>query len=263
LFEAKPYFEVNREERFFCFLLAHALLSSNSLKEKFANLIKSKFNFQLNPKNFEVYVEAAALRDYWRSLGDPKIYNSVIEQKRHDIIEMILNYYKLPITLIDESDFFWTAGPKRKLWSPGHWNEAAIKETELEELKKESLIHVKWAFNAKPDIMIISGSSVLMIEAKVESRERRKDKTKYQQQQIQKLISELLKLLVPQFHNSIFSNKMLKLKKSERNFSWQEIISLAIPSEMDEFTIKSFSAFKERYYKKDLITKNATKSNFI
>jgi hypothetical protein len=35
----------------------------------------------------------------------------------------------------------------------------------------DELIKVKWAFNAKPDILLISPESMLVIEAKVESRQ--------------------------------------------------------------------------------------------
>jgi hypothetical protein len=40
----KPYYAVNREERFFCSLLAHALLSSAYFRRSFVELISSPIN---------------------------------------------------------------------------------------------------------------------------------------------------------------------------------------------------------------------------
>jgi hypothetical protein len=67
---------------------------------------------------------------------------------------------------IDGYSFFFTNSKPGKLWNPGHWNKSAIESSGLKELLK-----VKWAFNAKPDIMIISNGHVILIEGKLESRE--------------------------------------------------------------------------------------------
>lgn len=117
-------------------------------------------------------------------------------------------------------------------------------KTELEKLKIKSLIQVKWAINAKPDIMIISDSSVLLIDAKVESGEGRDEESGYQQYEIQELISYLLKLLIPQFSKSNFLNKVLKLMPQKTDLSWQEVLSLIQPSEINEFSMKCLSWLK-------------------
>jgi hypothetical protein len=62
MFNAVPYWKVNREERFFCFLFGHALLSSRSVRVGFAELAKEKCDMELalDPDELEVYVEVAA-----------------------------------------------------------------------------------------------------------------------------------------------------------------------------------------------------------
>ena len=52
-------------------MLGHALLMSKQVRLGFAELAQRKCNVSLDPENLEVFVEAAALRDYWRELGDP------------------------------------------------------------------------------------------------------------------------------------------------------------------------------------------------
>ena len=57
MFNANPYWKVNREERFFCFLFAHALLSSRAVRVSFAELAKRKSDIALDPDELEAYVE--------------------------------------------------------------------------------------------------------------------------------------------------------------------------------------------------------------
>jgi hypothetical protein len=47
MFNTVPYWKVNREERFFCFLFGHALLSSRSVRVGFAELTKEKCDMEL------------------------------------------------------------------------------------------------------------------------------------------------------------------------------------------------------------------------
>lgn len=239
MFNDKRYFEVNREERFFCFLFIHALLVSEKTRTAFFRLVESRNSVSLNPANFEIYAEVAALRDYWHNLGDPAIYSPETHQKRRKILDAILNVFDLPASTIDDNDLFWTS--TRKLWSPSEWSVEKLKASGL-----EKLINVRWAFNAKPDIMIVSGSTVLIIEAKVESGEGRNDESGYQQYEIQKLISRLLGMLVPQFKDSTFLNTVLELK-TVTGISWHEVITLVEQSEIDEFSKKCLSQLKRFY----------------
>lgn len=242
MFNDKPYTDVNREERFFCALFAHALLSSEAIRKDFSTLVASRLDVQINPSSLQVFLEAAALRDYWDDLGDSVAYSDETHAKRKAVLTTILKNLGLPESSLDEHDFFWTSGRYSKLWNPGRWNTYAIKQSGL-----PNLLEVKWAFNAKPDILIISDSSILMIEAKLESGEGRNNESGYRQFDIQKLIGDLLKLLVPQFQKSVFHNAVLALNPPQSDISWKELLSIVCHDELDSFTKACFSQL-QRFY---------------
>jgi hypothetical protein len=245
MFSDNTYSEVNREERFFCFLLGHALLMSRQVRQGFAELAQRKCNVTLDPDKLEVYVEVAALRDYWRALGDPLDYLPETHDSRRAVLELILEKYLIPGDVLDKHDLFWTS--TRKLWNPNHWSEKALEEAGLKDL-----IKVKWAFNAKPDILLMSPESMLVIEAKVESPEGCKADVEYRQFQTQKLISELWQLLIPEFRNRKLVNAFINVSSSLENIpviQWSEIIDLISSSDVDEFTRKAMAELN-RYYRK-------------
>jgi hypothetical protein len=153
MFNDKPYLEVNREERFFCALFGHALLSSSIIRERFARLAQSKFGITMQPATMEVYLEAAALRDYWNDLGDPVVYSDDTHRKRREVLGSLLSVMNVSEDVIDKHHLFWTSERHNKLWSPGRWKPKALKESGFAELVK-----LRWAFNAKPDILIVSHS---------------------------------------------------------------------------------------------------------
>lgn len=63
MFNGKKYYEVNREERHFGFMLVSELLNNEQFRELvFAN-INNKCNAFLDSDNFEIYTEVATLRD--------------------------------------------------------------------------------------------------------------------------------------------------------------------------------------------------------
>jgi hypothetical protein len=243
MFNDKPYSEVNREERFFCFLLSHALLMSKQVRSGFADIAKNKCNATLDPDNLEVYVEAAALRDYWRDLGDPVIYSNETHSRRRALIEQIFELYNLHADLIDQNDLFWTSS--KKLWNPNHWSIDALKKAALEQL-----IEVKWAFNAKPDILLISPEAMLVIEAKVESPEGCNAEIEYKQFKIQELIINLWKHLIPNFQKRTIDLALLEVNATRSNsITWSEILKLTSTSDIDDFTRQSMASLS-RYYKK-------------
>ena len=145
MFNNKLYIEVNREERNYCALYAHSLLSSNKVRERFSELMKNRYSLDLDPQNFEIYLEVAALRDYWNDLGDPKKYSEETHSKRLLVLKEILIDQGINEPIINKYDFFWTKGKPKKLWSPGHWSNEGIQGSGLMTLQK-----IKWAFNAKP-----------------------------------------------------------------------------------------------------------------
>ncbi len=242
MFKNKPYYEVNREERFYCFLLGHALLSSRKTCELFFKLISEKCNHKLNPEDFEFYLEIAALRDYWNDLGDSKKYLDETHQKRLSIlVEIIKNQIPdspvSPEAIIEGNDFFWTKGNPRKLWNPGHWN---LKEIDSSDYK--NLREVKWAFNAKPDILVISGSNCLFIEAKIESGIGQYGEGN-NQLDTQETIAHLMKLLIPTFNDKEFKNTLLT-KSGNDGIFWKEVLETLVENEIDEFSWKCFKKVK-------------------
>ena len=230
MFQSQDYWEVNREERHYCALFAHALLCSRVVRTRFALLIANRFGVKLDPDHLEVYIEAAALRDYWNDLGDPVAYTPDTHQGRRVVIESLLLEVGLPPDIVDEHDFFWTTARRRKLWSPGRWSEPAIKAAGL-----DPLLEVKWAFNAKPDVMVVSTDTVVLIEAKVESGEGRDGGSGYKQFETQRLIATLLRRLVPSFRTSQFVNTVLELRPGD-GLSWSDIIAIVDTDEVDHFT---------------------------
>ena len=116
----------------------------------------------------------------------------------------------------------------------------------------DKLIKVKWAFNAKPDILLASPESMLVIEAKVESPEGCKADVEYKQFQTQKLISELWQLLIPKFQNRKLVNAILNVSSSIEDIpviQWSEIIEMISGSDVDEFTRKAIVKLKCYYQK--------------
>lgn len=233
MFNSKQYFEVNREEKFYCFLYAHSLLTSKNIREKFCELINNKYNYHLNPEKFEIFIEVAALRDYWNDLGDPKKYSKETHQRRMKILIELLHFINLSDSIIHKFDFFWTTKNHKKLWIPGHWSVKGIEQS-----GKKELLKIKWAFNAKPDILIISESKCLFIEAKIESGLGQYGEGN-NQLDTQILISQLLKLLVPSFSEKEFKNIMLT-KEEYNGISWKEIVGTLDEKQIDAFTYKCF-----------------------
>src|SRR5688572_5074199 len=127
MFSAKPYHQVNREERCHVALMAHALLLSSQARSALCRLIANRTTprLELDPTHLEVYVEAACLRDYWRDLGSAVIYNNTTHTARRNVLEEILQAVALSSNVLDTHGVFWTSGhPNQgKLWSPGRWNE--------------------------------------------------------------------------------------------------------------------------------------------
>jgi hypothetical protein len=240
MFSEKSYSDVNREERFFCFLFAHALLMSRQVRQGFAELAQRKCNVGLDSDKLEVYVEAAALRDYWRDLGDPVAYSPDTHKSRRAVLELIFEKYSISADVLDKHDLFWTSSEKKKLWNPNHWSIEALKKAGLEEL-----IKVKWAFNAKPDILLISPESMLVIEAKVESPEGCKADVEYKQYEIQTLVTELWQLLIPQFKDRKLELVLLEVSQSRENsITWSEILDLVTTSDVDAFTRNALEQLK-------------------
>lgn len=262
MFNSEPYEVVNREERFYCALFGHALLSSAATRASFSQLVKKQLGLMLSPENMRVFLEVAVLRDYWNNLGDPRAYSDVTHDRRREVLNELLVIGKVPPELIDRHDFFWTAGiprpesgPRSKLWSPGRWDISKKNSRGLPDRELENLLRLKWAFNAKPDMLLVSGATAIMLEAKLESGEGVYDKSEGgKQTDIQKFIAEILTELVPVFRGTKIQTCTLgllgpgtKLPDAEKfDFSWEDVAGCCDTPEVDTFTKECFAKFDKR-----------------
>jgi hypothetical protein len=241
MFNDRPYAEINREERFFCSLLAHALLATDVVRRRFLELLAMKTGARLDPEHLEVFIEAAALRDYWNDLGDPSAYSDDTHGRRRVVLDLILGELGVPAQVLDEHPLFWTFPERKKLWSPGRWEEKALREAGL-----DGLVDVKWAFNAKPDMMLASPGCVVFVEAKLESGEGRSG-AGYEQFQVQKLTARLLRVLSPAYSRCTFHTTVLALRPTS-GIAWSDVLSSVEGAPLDEFTARSLRGL-ERFYR--------------
>jgi hypothetical protein len=165
------FYQINREERHFGFLFLSALISHPEFRKEIFAVLNSCASTHLDDQTFDIYAEVAIFRDHWNSLGDHNQYTPDLHAKRLSMLQGILGAMEMPLSLVDEEDLFWTGAiGKSKLWYPGKWPEAKIGDVETRKgIDGKRLWRCRWLCNAKPDVMIHSGNTVLFIEVKVES----------------------------------------------------------------------------------------------
>lgn len=245
MFKEAKYWEVNREERFYCFLLAHAILSSENFRKRIIDNIEA-FN-GLNPENVEVYVEAAAIRDYWKNLGD--LSDPQTEERRRIVIENLFTLFNINTSL---SEYKFFRSPGGHLWFPGRWEPTKSEfddRGELKDLWENHLRPIRHACNAKPDILLVSENVVAMVEAKYESGEGRNEDTRYEQLKTQRdYIGKIMKLFIPAFNNKRFKHIYLTKddstdEKKFANVHWSELKEKLLIEDVDKFTFDCFQRF--------------------
>lgn len=232
VFNDKPYAAVNREERHYCSLLAHALLSSSSTRQYLVEVLRERIDASLDPEHLAVFVEAAVLRDYWYDLGDPAAYTDQTGSARRAVVEQVLGMYETDPAVIDRHALFWTPSTKPKLWYPGRWNHEALVAAGLEKLKTP-----RWAFRAIPDLLLTSPGVAVFIEAKLESGEG-KDESGYSQYAVAKEIAKLVKALVPSFADGFVGPATLG--RTGTTITWAELEPAVSSSDLDAFTKDAF-----------------------
>ena len=230
MFNNNSYNEVNREERHFGFLFGSAIIHDQNFAQKIFDRYNSIFGSDLDAKSFDIFFEVAALRDYWHALGNTdEEYHKITHPKRRIVINTILEDMDYDPAIIDQYGLFWTNGNigTGKLWCPSEWN---IHELERIPIKKKKLVTVRWCFNAKPDILIVSNKSAVFIEVKIESGGGRSN-SGYDQLKIQKQISDLMILLIPEYTTITFHNSSLTLHnelstegEKIQGIKWLEVI---------------------------------------
>jgi len=223
MFSEKKYYQVNREERNYGFLLLSSLIYDKLFFHEFINILKSKniIDFS-NEIDIDIYAEVALFRDYWFDLGDHKKYTKELHQSRLDIVKKILAILNINTEIIEQYDFFWTGKiEESKLWYPGRWDIAKMKDAEKnEDLNNHELLRIRWAFNAKPDILIKSPNNALFIELKIESGIG-ENQEGYNQEQTQNDIIYFTKQLIPDFHDNIIKRAVIAQNEPE-SIKWDE-----------------------------------------
>lgn len=258
------YAMVNREERFFCMLLAHCLLANDGARQGFSKVVEENQEipslFSASP-DLAVYVEVAALRDFWRQLGNPNSKDADLEAKRLRFLHKALDWANtldlagakgcepIPGDLLEKSagSPFWTEGGKSthvaKLWSPARWSLKRLEESPLSKSCAKRLMRLRWAFNAKPDILVLEGRSGLLIEAKVESGGG-SNRDGYDQVQTQRDILSLWKHLeLPGLDGTIHLVTLGKgrpLNKEAPHLTWLSVLEGIGKENMDQFTWECF-----------------------
>ncbi|MCS6127870.1 hypothetical protein G3485_12820 [Shewanella baltica] len=241
MFPELSFRDVNREEQAYCSLFAHALIASSEVRDFFFN----KCGIELKGEEVEVYVEPAPLRDYWYALGDPKKHSKATEMARKQVLSQFIEHYQVGLD-IDETDFFWTVNTKSsngkgKLRSPGIWESENIRQAEL-----ERLFILKYAFNSKLDIMLLTESHVIFIEAKLESAESSYGVSRFTQTEIQNEIGKLITEFIPAFKPLKYLRFTLGFK-AKPDISWHEVHQWVGASPLDQHTKRSFHALCNRY----------------
>ncbi|HLZ07977.1 MAG TPA: hypothetical protein VKT80_05265 [Chloroflexota bacterium] len=206
---ARTYFVFNREERQFCALLAHQLLQRGENLRKFLVLVDEHMPRSTKPllmglenakiDQAQIYVEFAFLRDRWDLFNTkeprdtPITTKEAINAKKHAFLLALMKGVPALKTFMNSRE--WCLEPAKFNWnfmgnvqkkiagtvaSPVHWRLDALQvltgaESSSDEKTKLlflDLCRFKWAFNIKPDVVIIlPNQRVICVEAKLLSRE--------------------------------------------------------------------------------------------
>jgi hypothetical protein len=161
------YSAINREERNLTAILYHALLLEDNLS-RFLALIHCPY--VVNESEMGIFLEYAYLRDLWSQIEDN-------DTKRGLILALLkpANAGELHQMSISEFNKHFGAVPKPSttyIQSPGLWSLSRFDRTIEDQDELLRVCMFKWAFNAKPDIVIhTSKEQAFCIEAKLESSE--------------------------------------------------------------------------------------------
>jgi hypothetical protein len=174
------YVHYCREERNFAAVLYHLLLDEACLA-RFLALIGQG---EANADEVRIYFEYAHLRDLWAEVGKRYGNDRAARNARYrDAIVALLDAPFLPEVAGDCEAFnrFFIgdrpgAASKTHVQMPSRWNDDLFEawESERDRNFAKRACTLKWAFNAKPDLVLDLGNDrIICIEAKLESRESR------------------------------------------------------------------------------------------
>ncbi|HRZ83446.1 MAG TPA: hypothetical protein P5069_13395 [Candidatus Hydrogenedentes bacterium] len=221
------YADVVREERHFCAVLYHCMLSDPKGMERFLQLCGVEKKEPSSCREYRVFVEYAMARDLWNCLREDETKN---EAKR----EFLVAHAELPSRFSEKSmgvasfNEALVAGPRSKKYiqSPARWSESSLAIIFAEDRTSfQKALMLKWAFNIKPDLVIeLDNDEVVCIEAKVESSEDSygKDGSRKSQQDVQEHLMEEL-LGYRKVYMKYLCRKKTKMKPDA--LTWSEAIN--------------------------------------
>lgn len=227
MFDNSLFYTVNREERHFGFLLFASVLYDINFRESFVLKVNELLNCEglLKGADLDIYAEVALFRDYWNSFGAHKKYSIELHNKRLEAVQLLLKQFNLNLDLIEKYDCFWTKEVgQSKLWYPGKWNIDKMKAIQIREnITENKLLRIRWACNAKPDIMLVSNNNVVFVELKVESG-LGDNSEGYDQKQTQLDIIDLAKISIPFISSADHVERIMIVQRGE-GLLWSDLIS--------------------------------------
>jgi hypothetical protein len=171
---SKPLYLYNREERNLAALLYAALLMEENLLG-FLKLIGNSDEIIQN--ELAIHYEYSLARDIWHQLDKQLTRKEANTKKRH-LIESFLDLrypVKLGENAIEEFNALFGAKPKASkeyIQSPATWSIQGYMNTIEDNDDFRKICGVKWAFKAKPDIVIhTSNKTAVCVEVKLHSGE--------------------------------------------------------------------------------------------
>lgn len=238
------FLQTTREERFFCAVLLHVLLTPSRSQAGVLSIMNAAAGGPpLSAADLEAFVEVAALRDAWRALGDPNKYTPMLHAARLEVLHGLLRAAcgftgdkREFDALIQQHDFFWSTPKKVKLHSPGRWPLEGL-QSAANVAPYALLRSLKWAFNAKPDFLLLSSGHGLLVEAKAASPFGANHKTGYDQESVQDLIAKLFPiftrgLVIAPLRRITITN----VAHGTGNLTWSEILSVVDSAEIGAFS---------------------------
>ena len=249
----ESYSAINREERNLAAILYHLLLLNHNLTT-FLALIECPF--EVVKSEMGIYLEYAYVRDLWSQIEDNDI-------KRGLILELLKpsNADQLRAMSVVKFNSFFGAVPRPSvsdIQSPGRWGVRNFDETIQDDNEFLKTCMFKWAFNAKPDIVIhTSRHQAVCIEAKLESSEghyprlgvekkvfRSRGLEYVRQTELQKYLMEELLGIESQF--LFLVRKTGQKSDTHRLLLWEDVFKNLDVSSLPDFMQETIKAIERR-----------------
>lgn len=238
------FLDINREERFFCAVLLHVLLTPGPSQHRVLDLLNATAGSNdLYPEDLEAYVEVAALRDAWYALGDHNKYTPAVHAARLEVLHDLLRAACGVTADANELDalihghcFFWSTPARKKLHSPGRW---PLKQLQAATAFNDHtrLMGLKWAFNAKPDLLLLSGQQGVLVEAKAASTFSKNHAVGYDQESVQDLIAVLFPVVTRGLVEAPLRRITLtNVAHGDTGVMWSDIVSAVRPADIGAFS---------------------------